>query len=68
MGIGGRPNIDRMEKLRNVKGLIKALTYQDREGDKRWEESIQWEAARALGNLGNQKAVGPLIDALHSDN
>jgi len=59
MGIFGRlfkPNVQRMEKKRDVEGLIKALKYED--------SIVRLRAVRALGKIGDARAVGPLIQAL----
>lgn len=69
MGIFGRlfkPNVQKMEKKKNVEGLIKALKHED--------SIVQLRAAKALGNLasllaqiGDARAVGPLIQALEDE-
>jgi HEAT repeat protein len=46
-----------MQAKRNVKGLIKALTYEE-------DSSVRQAAARALGQIGDVRAVEPLIAAL----
>ncbi len=56
MFLFGPPNVDKMKARRNVKGLIKALGYID--------VPIRWGAAHALGELGDARAVDPLIAAL----
>lgn len=59
MGIFGlfKPNIKRMEKKKNIKGLLKALEHDI--------TSIQEEAAKALGRIGDASAVEPLIKLLN---
>ena len=52
----GEPNIEQMKAQRDVEGLTKALK------DKDW--SVRREAAAALGEIQDPKAVGPLIQAL----
>jgi len=52
----GPPNVKEMEEKSNVEGLIKALSntkYAD----------VRWQAANALGKIGDKRAVEPLIDA-----
>jgi HEAT repeat protein len=54
MGLFGPPNIDKMKAKRDIGGLIKAL------------ESARYRqaAAQALGQVGDGRAVKPLIGAL----
>ena len=52
----GEPNIEKMKAERDVQGLTKALK------DKDW--SVRREAAAALGDIGDARAVEPLIQAL----
>jgi class 3 adenylate cyclase/tetratricopeptide (TPR) repeat protein len=49
-------NIDNLTGKKDIQGLIKALKHDD--------EPIRWAAAKALGEVGNQEAIGPLIEAL----
>ncbi|MEO0247749.1 MAG: HEAT repeat domain-containing protein [candidate division WOR-3 bacterium] len=56
----GPPNIEKLKAKRNVKGLIKALTYQKNVYKRQ-------EAARALGEIKDAQAVEPLITALKND-
>jgi len=54
-----KPNVERLQEKKNVKGLIKALRHKDgyvREG-----------AAGALGEIGDERAVEPLIRALKDE-
>jgi HEAT repeat protein len=51
-----KPNIEKMKAKRDVEGLTKALK------DKDW--SVRREAAAALGEIRDTKAVDPLIQAL----
>ncbi len=51
-----KTNIEKMKAKRDVEGLTKALK------DKDW--SVRREAAAALGNIGDARAVEPLIQAL----
>ena len=56
MGLFGPPNIDELKKKRDVKRLIGALSYRN-------DHHIQEQAAWALGDLGDPRAVVPLIAA-----
>jgi len=51
------PDIEKLEKKRDVEGLIKALRHED----------VRLEAVTALGRIG-KPAVEPLIQALNDDN
>jgi tetratricopeptide (TPR) repeat protein len=53
----GEPDVKKLKARRDVKGLIKALGYK-RDND------LRWMAANALGELGDSRAVVPLIAAL----
>lgn len=55
-----KPNVEKLASKRKVKGLIKAL---DAHGD----SEIRRKAARALGEIGDKRAVEPLIQSLKSD-
>jgi HEAT repeat protein len=57
MGLFGPPDVEKMKEKKNIKGLIKALNYK-----KDW--SIRADAAGALGDIGDVRAVEPLIAAL----
>ena len=57
MAIGKiKPNIDRLEKNRDVEGLISALKFKDC--------NVRKEAAAALKKIGDTRALFPLIDVL----
>lgn len=56
MGIFGPPDVKKLAAAKDVKGLIKALSYKDT-----W---IAGEAVKALGQLKDPRAVEPLIAAL----
>ena len=49
-----------MRKRKDVEGLINALTY-------KWKTTVRFHAARALGKLGDLRAVEPLIQALKTE-
>ncbi len=51
------PNIEKLKANKDIAGLIKALKYKK-------NSTIQIEAAQALGQLKDPRAVGPLIEAL----
>ncbi len=57
MGLFGPPDVSQLKSKKNVKGLIKALSYQ-----KDWR--VRELAARALGELGAVEAVDALIEKL----
>lgn len=52
-----KPNVAKLKRKRNVKGLIKALRYK-----KDW--SVRADAARALFHMREKRAIQPLIAAL----
>jgi hypothetical protein len=59
MGIFGfKPNVEEMEKKKDIDGLMKALRHKD--------DSIKQRAAEALGRIG-EPAVDPLIRALKDE-
>ena len=60
MFLFGPPNVEKMKARRNVNGLIKALGYK-----KDWE--VRWDAARALGEIKDPRAVEPLSAALKDE-
>jgi tetratricopeptide (TPR) repeat protein len=55
-----KPNVEKMEKKKDVKGLIEALKHR--------ETDVRKKAAEALGKIGDTKAVEPLIQALKDEN
>ncbi len=57
MEIFGPPNIGKMKAKQDVNGLIKALRYKK-------NSQVRGNAARVLGEIGDPRAVEPLIDAL----
>jgi len=62
MGILGlfKPNVRRMKVKKDVEGLIKALNYER-------DHDVRMGAAEALGEIGDKRAVEPLIQALKAD-
>lgn len=54
------PNVQELKSDGDVDGLIEALNYQD-------DHNIRLAAASALGNVGNARAVDPLISALDDE-
>jgi len=62
MGIFDRlfePIVERLQKKKEVKGLIKALRHKD--------EYVREEAAEALGEIGDRRAIKPLYEIIMSD-
>jgi len=60
MALFGPPNIDKLKAKHKVKGWIKALAYKK-------DPTIRKEAAQALGQIGDVRAVGPLVDVIKTD-
>ncbi len=62
MGIAdfAQPNIEKLKEKRDVKGLIKALNYKE-------DYYVRIEAAKTLGEIGDKRAVAPLIQALKDE-
>jgi HEAT repeat protein len=56
-GLFGPPDVEKLKSKRDVKGLIKALGFQN-------ADSIRQSAAQALGEMGDASAIEPLITAL----
>lgn len=54
----GPPNIEKLKAKQNIKGLTKALQYKDL--------NICIEAAKALGEIGDNRAVNALSDAIEN--
>jgi len=52
-------NVKRMEKRKDIEGLIKALKHKD--------EDVRISAAMALGEIGDTRAVDPLVQALKDE-
>jgi HEAT repeat protein len=52
----GKPDIEKMERNGDVERLIRALEHED--------SDIKYDAATALGRIGDARAVEPLIRAL----
>ena len=51
------PNIKKLESKKNIEGLIKALSYQK-------DVQIRIDAAQALGNIADIRAIDPLLSSL----
>ena len=60
MWLFGPPNVAKMKARKNIKGLIKALGYDD-------DSDIREAAAIALGELGDARAVEPLVESIASE-
>jgi HEAT repeat protein len=56
-GLIGRPNIGELKSKGDTEELIKALQFPD-------DPNVRFEAASALGNIGDPEFVEPLIQAL----
>ena len=54
-------NVERMREKRDVMGLIKALQYKS-------DLEVRINAEKALGDVGDKRAVVPLIQALKDEN
>ncbi|MBP1928738.1 HEAT repeat protein [Methanolinea mesophila] len=52
-------NVRRLREAGDARGLVRALDHKD--------PAIQYQAAEALGDLGDPAAVGPLAQALRGD-
>lgn len=61
MWLFGPPKVGKLKSRRDVKGLLKALTYPEDSGVRRF-------AALALGELGDPRAVDGLDDAIDDEN
>src|SRR5664280_1165637 len=59
MPLFGPPNVAKLTAKSNIEGLIKALRYQK-------DTTVPGAAADALGQIGDARAVDPLIAALKS--
>jgi hypothetical protein len=60
MPLFGPPNVEKLKARGNVSGLIEALGYRKKPG-------VREAAARALGEIGDERAVEPLIAALKDE-
>jgi HEAT repeat protein len=66
--IFGPPDIDKLKSQRDINGLIKALDYNsNKTGIDNDQQTIRCKAAIALGELGDSKAVPPLIKKLDDE-
>jgi HEAT repeat protein len=61
MGLFGPPNIEKMKAKGDVNGLIKALAHQT-------NSHVRCDAAKALGELKDTRAVEPLLLMLKDEN
>jgi len=55
-----KPDVKKVEKEKDVEGLIEALRYED-------NYYVRIAAAKALGEIGDKRAVEPLIGALKDE-
>lgn len=60
MSFFGPPNVEKMKAKKDVSGLIKALSYTK-------DASVREAAAHALGEIGDPRAVEPLIVVLNDN-
>ena len=61
----GKPDVQKMSEERNVEGLIKALEYHTfKQQDYEVAAAVRQNAAISLGEIGDIRAVKPLIKAL----
>jgi HEAT repeat protein len=65
MGLFGPPDVEKMKIRRDVQGLIKTLAYKPK-SYKSKDINARRSAARALGELKETQALGPLIVALEN--
>lgn len=63
MSLFGPPNIGKLTSKKDVKGLIKALSFKEK-GDSQEFYKIRTDAVIALGEIGDKSAVDPLVDLL----
>jgi HEAT repeat protein len=54
----GAPNVQKMSEKLDIEGLIKALAYEK-------DSYVRREVAKAVGKIGDSRAVEPLINALN---
>jgi HEAT repeat protein len=52
-------DVKKLKESRNVQGLINALQHKD--------PTVQYDAAEALGEIGDNRAIVPLLGALKND-
>lgn len=62
-GLFGPPNVEKLKAKRDIQGLIKALSYKKDSGEIE-NVSVRAAAAQALGEIGDVRAVEPLLAAL----
>ncbi|MCK4736590.1 MAG: HEAT repeat domain-containing protein [Methanophagales archaeon] len=55
-----KPDVEKLEKKKDVQGLIKALQYKK-------DRDVRGAAAKALGNIRDKRAVEPLVQALKDE-
>jgi diguanylate cyclase (GGDEF)-like protein len=56
-----KPNVEELKNKGDIEGLAKALRY-------KWDKKVRVEAALALGEIRDKRAVKPLIQILESEN
>ena len=55
-----KPNVEKLEKKRNIRGLVKALRYKK-------DQTIRKKAAEALRNIADEKTVDGLIYSVENE-
>lgn len=60
MSLFGSPDVEKLKAKGDIKGLIKALSYTK-------DQAVRQSAAEALGEMGDVRAVEPLLAALKGD-
>jgi HEAT repeat protein len=63
-GLFGPPNVEELKAKGNIKGLIKALSYHKNKTKDYKAQDIREAAAKALGQIGDPRAIRPLSIAL----
>lgn len=58
MSLFGPPNVEKLKAKKDISGLIKALNFTK-------DDNIRQAAAQALGEIGDRRAVEPLITVLN---
>ena len=56
----GPPDVEKLKARKNIKGLIRALRYED-------DSDVRESAAVALGEIGDARAVEPLVTSLRDE-
>ena len=62
-----KPNVEKMKAKKDVKGLIKALKYNDKKNEYSEVFFIRHQAVKALGEVGDARAIEPLVETMRDD-